>query len=115
MEAFGERNSATQNFQMGWQKYDFDARSQPCEMLRDPEMRNRGVYSGVLGFMDVGGCGDFSILIRTAFPDGHKDVWGISAGCAVTIRSDIEAKFHKIDTEASSVLGAMYPASIDTN
>jgi para-aminobenzoate synthetase len=37
-----------------------------CEILRDIECRPRGVYSGVLGYMDVGGAGDFSVVIRTA-------------------------------------------------
>ena len=38
-----------------------------CSILRNLEGRNRGVYSGVLGYMDVGGGGDFSVVIRSAF------------------------------------------------
>ncbi|RYP64704.1 hypothetical protein DL771_008661 [Monosporascus sp. 5C6A] len=37
-----------------------------CEILRGIEQRPRGVYSGVLGYLDVGGSGDFSVVIRTA-------------------------------------------------
>jgi para-aminobenzoate synthetase len=37
-----------------------------CEILRDVECRPRGVYAGVLGYMDIGGSGDFSVVIRTA-------------------------------------------------
>lgn len=37
-----------------------------CEILRDIECRSRGIYSGVLGYMDVGGSGSFSVVIRTA-------------------------------------------------
>jgi len=40
-----------------------------CELLRDIEQRPRGIYSGVLGYMDVGGAGDFSVVIRTALRD----------------------------------------------
>lgn len=36
-----------------------------CEILRDIESRPRGIYSGVLGYMDVGGSGSFSVVIRT--------------------------------------------------
>ena len=38
-----------------------------CSILQRLENRNRGVYSGVLGYMDVGGGGDFSVIIRSAF------------------------------------------------
>ena len=37
-----------------------------CEILASLEQRTRGFYSGVLGYMDVGGGGDFSVIIRTA-------------------------------------------------
>jgi len=40
-----------------------------CEILRDIEKRPRGVYSGVLGYLDVGGAGDFSVVIRTVIRD----------------------------------------------
>ncbi|KAJ4350186.1 para-aminobenzoate synthase, (PABA) [Didymosphaeria variabile] len=40
-----------------------------CEILRDIEQRPRGIYSGVLGYLDVGGAGDFSVVIRTALHD----------------------------------------------
>jgi len=40
-----------------------------CEILRDIEKRPRGIYSGILGYMDVGGGGDFSVVIRTAVRD----------------------------------------------
>lgn len=40
-----------------------------CEILRDIERRPRGIYSGVLGYLDVGGGGDFSVVIRTALRD----------------------------------------------
>ena len=37
-----------------------------CQLLRSLESRNRGIYSGVLGYMDIGGGGDFSVVIRSA-------------------------------------------------
>jgi len=43
-----------------------------CEILRDIEQRPRGIYSGVLGYLDVGGAGDFSVVIRTALRDTTK-------------------------------------------
>lgn len=37
-----------------------------CQILRSLEHRPRGIYSGILGYMDVGGGGDFSVVIRSA-------------------------------------------------
>ncbi|KAK4217299.1 ADC synthase [Rhypophila decipiens] len=87
-----------------------------CEVLRNLERRPRGVYAGVLGYMDVGGGGDFSVVIRTAFRNhggkekdqlGQGMVWRVGAGGAVTIQSDVLAEFHEMETKAASVLGAM--------
>lgn len=39
-----------------------------CALLQQLEHgRDRGVYSGVVGYLDVGGGGDFSVVIRSAF------------------------------------------------
>jgi para-aminobenzoate synthetase len=45
-----------------------------CEILRDIEKRPRGIYSGILGYMDVGGAGDFSVVIRTAVRDSDVPI-----------------------------------------
>lgn len=88
-----------------------------CEILRDLEHRPRGVYSGVLGYLDVGGGGDFSVVIRTAVRhddnpvDGRRrdssDVWKVGAGGAVTIQSTAQGEFEEMETKASSVLDAL--------
>ncbi|KAF1952764.1 para-aminobenzoate synthase [Byssothecium circinans] len=86
-----------------------------CEILSDIEQRPRGVYSGVLGYMDVGGAGDFSVVIRTAVKSdagsnhGDGEVWRIGAGGAVTIQSTDEGEFQEMETKCSSVLGALFP------
>jgi para-aminobenzoate synthetase len=39
-----------------------------CELLAEIEQHKpRGIYSGVIGYIDVGGGGDFSVVIRTAY------------------------------------------------
>jgi len=76
-----------------------------CEILQQIENKKpRGIYSGVLGYLDVGGGGDFSVVIRTAYKwdddfqvsqymeDGHEvfkksEIWNIGAGGAVTSQS----------------------------
>ena len=37
-----------------------------CQILQSLENHPRSIYSGVLGYMDVGGGGDFSVVIRSA-------------------------------------------------
>ena len=44
-----------------------------CELLAALEQRPREVYAGVLGYMDVGGGGDFAVVIRSAWRwDGEE-------------------------------------------
>ncbi|KAI0153142.1 para-aminobenzoate synthase [Xylariaceae sp. FL1272] len=107
-----------------------------CEILSEIEQRPRGVYSGVLGYLDIGGGGDFSVVIRTAVRDcdntdaagrctdngvrdsdgcsngrnGHfetSETWRVGAGGAVTIQSTDEGEFEEMQVKASSVLGAL--------
>ena len=82
-----------------------------CELLnRIEQSRARGVYSGVLGYLDVGGGGDFSVAIRTAFSwdheqrDGH-DLWHVGAGGAITAQSDEGAEYAEMLTKLEAVLG----------
>ncbi|KAK4153324.1 ADC synthase [Chaetomidium leptoderma] len=81
-----------------------------CEILKEIEGRPRGVYSGVLGYMDVGGGGDFSVVIRTAVREreGDVEVWRVGAGGAVTVQSTEEGEFLEMETKASSVLDALF-------
>ncbi|PVH98678.1 para-aminobenzoate synthase [Periconia macrospinosa] len=88
-----------------------------CEILSTIEQRPRGVYSGVLGYLDVGGAGDFSVVIRTAVKNqldergerGERgdDVWRVGAGGAVTVLSTDEGEFREMETKCESVLEAL--------
>lgn len=55
-----------------------------CQILRGLEDGPRGIYSGVLGYLDVGGGGDFSVVIRSAFrwdsANVNPDLGGDNAG-----------------------------------
>lgn len=84
-----------------------------CEILRDLEKRARGVYSGVLGYMDVGGGGAWNVCIRTAFSQHEEDAdeltWHIGAGGAITVLSDEEAEWEEMMGKLESVLSAFRP------
>ena len=75
-----------------------------CELLREVEgHRPRGLYSGVMGYLDVGGGGDFSVVIRTIFRWRDED-WRIGAGGAVTALSDAEEEWKEMLTKRTSVM-----------
>lgn len=89
-----------------------------CEILRDVEQQPRGIYSGVLGYLDVGGGGDFSVVIRTVVhwdddvstdADRHGsgkvyDVWRIGAGGAVTAQSTPQGEYDEMVAKRNATL-----------
>ena len=82
-----------------------------CEILCELEKRPRGVYSGVLGYLDVGGGGAFNVCIRAAFSHADEDqegsqTWRVGAGGAITVLSDADAEWEEMRTKLDSVLGA---------
>ncbi|KAJ5936509.1 para-aminobenzoate synthase PabaA [Penicillium verhagenii] len=62
-----------------------------CMHLKTIEGRGRGVYSGIMGYLDLGGGGSFAVMIRMAFTcssDQDKEqIWRIGAGGAITTLS----------------------------
>lgn len=78
-----------------------------CAILTEIEAQKpRGLYSGVLGYLDVGGAGDFSVVIRTAFRYGadEEGMWRVGAGGAVTVLSEAEAEWEEMGTKRESLL-----------
>lgn len=80
-----------------------------CQLLRSIEgaLHARGIYGGVVGYLDVGGGGDFSVAIRTAFKWEDEPAWKVGAGGAVTVLSEAEAEWEEMVTKRESVLKAL--------
>jgi para-aminobenzoate synthetase len=80
-----------------------------CELLKLIEGgRPRGLYSGVIGYFDVGGGGDFSVVIRTAFKwDRDGDGWRVGAGGAITALSEADAEWEEMVVKRESVLNSL--------
>lgn len=86
------------------------------QLLSSLEQQPRGVYSGVVGYFDVGGGGDFSVVIRSAVRwDGGDDdeeegkgsggdVWTVGAGGAVTWLSTEEGEWAEMEGKLRSTL-----------
>jgi para-aminobenzoate synthetase len=102
------------------------------ELLHTLEDHNRSVYSGVFGFWDVGGGGDWSVVIRSCFKfddacinkgysasysdNNTPEEWIIGAGGAITALSDEDAEFEEMCVKLQSVLKAFSAAcSATTN
>lgn len=84
-----------------------------CMHLGAIEGRNRGIYSGAMGYLDLGGAGSFSVLIRTAFTssdDGaEQQLWRIGAGGAVTTLSSAEGEWDEMLTKLQTVCNVFMP------
>lgn len=86
-----------------------------CEILQEIEgSQERSLYSGVVGYMDVGGNGDWSVTIRSMFRwDDENDedaaepleTWHIGAGGAVTALSTPQAEREEMQTKLNGTLG----------
>ncbi|KAH6654953.1 ADC synthase [Truncatella angustata] len=87
-----------------------------CEILQEiEEHQERSLYSGVVGYMDVTGKGDWSVTIRSMFrwddetvrhEDGSEtEVWRIGAGGAVTALSTAEGEREEMFTKLKGPLG----------
>ncbi|OIW29575.1 para-aminobenzoate synthase-like protein [Coniochaeta ligniaria NRRL 30616] len=82
-----------------------------CEILRELEGgQERGLYSGVVGYMCASGRGDWSVTIRSLFrwdDEGGEgeEVWRIGAGGAVTILSTPEGEAEEMFTKLAGPLG----------
>lgn len=81
-----------------------------CQLLREiEEKKPRSIYSGVLGYIDVGGGGDFSVVIRTAYrwddeSTERGETWRIGAGGAITDMSHERAEWEEMQTKVETVL-----------
>ena len=75
------------------------------EIIDGLETEARGIYSGTIGFLGLGGTADLNIVIRTAVRDDHG--WRIGAGGAIVLDSDPESEFHEMVLKAAAAMRAV--------
>jgi para-aminobenzoate synthetase len=87
------------------------------EILQTLEDNDRSIYSGVFGYWDVGGGGDWSVVIRSCFKyddqcrdkaadfvEPKTETWTVGAGGAITALSDPDTEWDEMITKLQSVL-----------
>lgn len=79
------------------------------EIISELESRKRGLYSGVVGYLDFSGNLDVAIAIRTMVvsPEG---IASIQAGAGIVFDSDPVAENIECSNKASALLSAVIPA-----
>jgi para-aminobenzoate synthetase len=84
------------------------------EIIGELEGEARGVYSGAIGYLGLGGTCDLSVAIRTIVKDGLEMT--IGAGGAIVIESDPGDEFEEMLLKAraqASALSSRRPAQGD--
>jgi para-aminobenzoate synthetase len=77
------------------------------EIIDALEGESRGVYSGSIGYIGLGGAADFNIVIRTIVLDGESTTIGV--GGAIVMQSDTEAEYEEILLKGRALMESISP------
>jgi para-aminobenzoate synthetase len=77
------------------------------EIIDSLEGEARGVYSGAIGYLGLGGGCDFNIVIRTIVIDGETTTIGV--GGAIVMQSDAEDEYEEILLKGTAPMRAIDP------
>jgi para-aminobenzoate synthetase len=80
------------------------------EFIDRLEPRARGIYSGCLGFLSLGGCADLGVVIRTIVVSGEE--LSIGSGGAITVLSDAAEELAELAVKAEPLLRAIAGAAV---
>lgn len=75
------------------------------EIIAELEGRNRGIYSGIIGWLGNDGACDFNIVIRTIIQTNDTITIGVGGG--ITYASDPEREFDEVKLKADAAIFAV--------
>ncbi|MCF8570718.1 anthranilate synthase component I [Gordonia sp. HY002] len=82
------------------------------QIIEEHEITRRGLYGGIVGYLDFAGDADTAIAIRTALLSGGTAY--VQAGGGVVADSDAEYEFNEARNKATAVLNAVAAAGTVT-
>ncbi|MCF8589233.1 anthranilate synthase component I [Gordonia liuliyuniae] len=82
------------------------------QIIEEHELTRRGLYGGIVGYLDFAGDADTAIAIRTALMSGGTAY--VQAGGGVVADSDAEYEFNEARNKATAVLNAVAAAGTVT-
>lgn len=80
-------------------------RAAAMEAIRDLEHLDRGLYAGLVGWMDARGDGEWAIALRCAHQEG--DMLRLFAGAGIVEASDPESELEETDAKLEVLLKAL--------
>ncbi len=75
------------------------------QLIKQLEAGDRGLYSGVAGFIGVDGSAEFGMIIRSIVFEGQNATIGVGGG--ITSDSDPMAELEETKLKASALLKAL--------
>ena len=74
------------------------------------EVHGRGIHGGIVGYYDVGGCGEWHVADRAAFSFCDKkteqELWYVGAGIQITENTSPDLTWNRVSKTINRMLGA---------